>query len=280
MPDIQASDVILSVMTLRNAPLAERIRAAAAAGFKAIGIRLSDYQQALESGLSVNDIDALLDKHNVQVVEIEFLREWIGREQDIGYQKNETELFAIAKYFGARHINVGVFTEAPLQQAMTSYAALCERAAAYNLIVQLEFMPYTPPVDSLEKAWAVVQAAGQANAGLLIDAWHYARTPGSSDFLKYIPPKYITCVQLGDVRAEPLADIVEESRHYRHVPSEGALDLPAFMLELHAHGIRAPLSVEVMSDALDALSTSVAAHRVATGIRSTLGIGTNRALAA
>ena len=176
----------------------------------------------------------------------------------------------MAKQIGARHINLADFTPAPQTEIVTTLRALCRRASAYNLIVQLEPMAYTPPVNSLQRAWDIVREVNEPNAGLLIDAWQWARegeTPGS---LRQVPPGRITSIQLSDTLAAPLPDIIQESRHHRRIPGTGSFDLPTFLRALTDHGVRAPLSVEVMSDELDALPPAEAARQVADGTRSML----------
>ena len=265
-----ADDVILSVMTLRNAPLVERVQAAGIAGFRAIGWRLDDLLTAKASGLQDGDIEQLFVVSGVRPLEVEFFREWLGRENDPQYQEKEDQLFAWAERLHARHLNVAVFDVLPKSEVAAGFAALCRRAAAHNLIAQLEFMPYTPPAHSLKDAWDIVRASDAPNAGLLIDAWHWARTANVIGALQEIPPAKITCIQLGDVLTEPMPEVTEESRHHRRVPGTGAMDLRQFLDRLLAHGVRAPLSVEVMSDRLDALAPIDAACEVARGTRSVL----------
>lgn len=271
-----ASGLIISIMTLRTAEIAERIRAVAAAGCTGLGWRLDDFS----SPGSEREIPKLLQETGVRLNEIEFFREWLGKENDPAYQANEKRLFELAQRLGARHVNVAVFTPCTLEELAAGFKKLCRRAAPYGLIVQLEFMPYTPPVDTLARAWQVVRQAGEPNGGLLVDAWHWARTPGSAGALSSVPPEMITSVQLGDVLATPLPSVTEESRHHRQVPGRGALDLHGFLRALQNHGVEAPLSVEVMSDELDELAPHEAARQVAEGVRTVLSkMGSNGATA-
>ncbi len=265
-----AEELTLSVMTLRNAALTDRIQAAGEAGFQGIGWRLEDFVEAGRAGISEDDVVQLLKTSKVRALEVEFYREWIGRENDAEYQSNEARLLELAGRLGARHINVAVFERVEQEKIVASLAALCERANTHNLIVQLEFMPYEPSVPSLQKAWEIVLATGLSNAGLVIDAWHWSRAGESADSLQGIPPERITSVQLSDDLAVAEPDMADESRHHRCIPGSGALDLPRFLRTLTEHGVTAPLSVEVMSDELDALPPAEAAQMVAVGTRMVL----------
>jgi sugar phosphate isomerase/epimerase len=131
-------------------------------------------------------------------------------------------------------------------------------------------MVYTPPVDSLQRAWGVVRSIDEPNLGLLIDAWQWARAAESAESLHNIPSNRITSVQLSDKRSPSMQDVIQESRHFRCIPGDGTLDLPAFLWLLLDRGVTAPLSVEVMSDALDTLPAVQAALAVARGSRKVL----------
>jgi sugar phosphate isomerase/epimerase len=264
------SDLILSIMTLRKTNLPDRIQAAHKAGFQGIGWRLDDFTEALRAGLDEEAIARLLVSSEISLSEVEFFREWVNHEGELVYQEKERKLFELAVRFGARHINTAIFEPRSKAEIAHSLTALCRRAARSNLIVQLEFMPYTPPVHSLQDAWDIIQAVDEPNVGLLIDAWHWVRARESANILAKIPPNRITSVQLGDTLATPLSEITEESRHYRCIPGTGAFDLTTFLQMLEAYGITAPLSIEVMSDELDAMPPPLAAQKVAQSTKEVL----------
>ena len=138
-------------------------------------------------------------------------------------------------------------------------------------------MPYTPPVDSLPLGQRVVESAresDQLNAGLLVDVWHYMRMLRSAEALVKVPPELITGVQLGDVMAQPLSDVVQEARHHRAVPGEGVVDLQKFLKTLGDHGCQdVAVGVEIMSDNLDAMDPALAMQRVAAGLQKALFLG-------
>ncbi|HSW80366.1 MAG TPA: sugar phosphate isomerase/epimerase [Candidatus Saccharimonadales bacterium] len=265
-----ADNLTLSVMTLRNAGLVERVRAAGIAGYQGIGWRLEDITNALQSGMTESDIVRLFSATKVKPIEIEFFRQWVGLENDREYQDREFQLLEWAGKLRARHINVAVFEDDSHDKIVASLSGLCRRAYDKNLLVQLEFMPYNPSVNTLAKAWEIVRDTNQLNAGLLIDAWHWNRANCTSESLHGIPPEKITSIQISDDLAQPMTDVSEESRHDRLVPGRGAIDLTEFLTTLEEYGVSAPLSVEVMSDELDALEPAQAALETAVGARYVL----------
>src|ERR1700683_728325 len=262
-----SSELTLSLMTLRHTSLAGRVTAAAAAGFSGVGWRLEDFNPG---PAGEPEIAAGLKTAGIAACELEYPRNWIGLEHDPGYCLQEQRLLELAGRLGTKWINVAVFEAAAPATIVASLAQLCRRAATYRITLQLEFMPYTPPVTTLHEAWKIVQATGQPNAGLLIDAWHWARAGESARSLELIPPERITGIQLSDGLPEALPDRVAESRHHRLIPGAGAFDLAAFLHLMNNHGVTAPLAVEVMSDELDALPPATAAGALADGVRSVL----------
>ena len=66
-----------------------------------------------------------------------------------------------------------------------AFGALCDRAGD-DLTVALEFMPYSG-VPDLATAWQVVEGAGRANSGLIVDVWHWARAGMTAADLDGVP---------------------------------------------------------------------------------------------
>ena len=76
-PDLGPDDLILSHFSLgRFRPFEERVRAAAEAGFAAMGLYIGDYQRLRAEGAKDADLRAVLNHHGLRIVEIEALRGW------------------------------------------------------------------------------------------------------------------------------------------------------------------------------------------------------------
>jgi sugar phosphate isomerase/epimerase len=265
-----ADELTLSAMTLRHTRLADRLQAAGIAGFQGFGWRLEDFDVPHGHELGEFRLIQLAQSSGLKATEAEYLRHWVGREHEKQFQAQEHHLFQLARRLETRRLNVAIFESHPHEQIMEALAALCRRAAPYHLIVQLEFMPYEPSVPTLADAWQIVHEVRRPNLGLLIDAWHWGRSHDPAAALAHIPAHYITGIQLSDDQAHAMPDLTTESRHHRLIPGTGSVNLPAFLLAMSAHGVKAPLSVEVMSDRLDAMPAIQAASELAHGTRSVL----------
>lgn len=124
------------------------------------------------------------------------------------------------------------------------FAALCELAEQYGLGVDLECMAWRQ-VNSVTKAAAIVEAAGQRNGGVLVDALHLARCGGTASDLTEIDPHLLRSVQLCDARAalpQGTEAIIAEARGGRLPIGEGALPLAALIAAVPQASV---LSVEV-----------------------------------
>jgi len=255
---LNRDDLIASYFTLAGAGVgnaarfsfAERIAAAAAAGFSGVGMLVDDYTACRAAGLSDADMRAILDDHGIQVAELEFLFDWSrGDERATFARRVEDQLYAIADAFGARHMNVGDINpageQAPLALVAERFAALCDRAAAHGLLVAIEFLPWTDIPDA-RTAWEIARLAGRRNGGLLVDAWHYFRGTTDADQLRAVPADRFISVQLDDADAERIGESYEDTLR-RRLPGEGTFDLVALIRLLDDIGVRAPLSIEIIS---------------------------------
>ncbi len=87
----------------------------------------------------------------------------------------------------------------------------------------------------------------------MIDTWHTFRGPTTEEQLRKIPAARIGSLQINDAPREPSGDLLEETTRARLLPGEGAIPVARWLRLLDELGSRAPIGVEVFSDALDAL---------------------------
>ena len=258
--------LVVSSYTLGTAVgFAERVRAAAAAGFDGIGLRAENYWDAGIDDATMRDI---AEQHGVRILEVEYLTGWgTASDRDEAQRTKERTVFHMARAFGVRHLNAGLLEKLPLDTVVEAFAALCERAGP-DLTVALEFMPYSG-VPDLATAWQVVQAA--PNGGLIVDGWHWARARQQAAELADVPAERIVSVQLCDVRAEPMEPLRTESLGHRLPPGQGYGDTVGMVRALAEHGVTpAVMTVEVISHELVARGVDVAAQVTADAAREVL----------
>jgi sugar phosphate isomerase/epimerase len=282
MMTLGPEDLVLCSGTLpRNVPFLERLRAASAAGYRAVSLWGRDYEAARQEGHGDADMVAMLDDHGLAVAELDPVWWWtpgagsfsIPPELDPVdvFRFGEDELFRIGEVLGARSVNAAdvLGGDWSVDDAAEAFAALCDRAAGRGLLVHLEWLAWSR-IPDLDTALAVVTGADRPNGGLNIDMWHCARAGTTAADLRAVPGARVLAVQVDDGPGRPEADLVEATLHARLLPGEGDFDLPGYLGALRAIGARAPVGVEVFSDDLHALGPAMAAERAADATRAVL----------
>jgi sugar phosphate isomerase/epimerase len=273
---------ILSFGTLRDAAFGDRVAAAAAAGVAEIGLHIGEYLRMQQRGWTDKAMMALLNQYTVRISEIEMIAGFAAEPGPAGVAGRpqltyadpvvEQAAFAMADAFGCRHLQaVGAFAPAALEpNAAEAFGALCDRAAAHDLLVALEFVPYTN-VPDVATAHAIVSKAARPNGGLCVDSWHFFR--GCPDFrqLTAVDGGQIFMVQLNDGPQQPdTPQQMDDAVHNRRLPGEGDFELQDFLRALNATGCQAPISIEVYSDPLSQLPSMAAARVAADATRQVL----------
>ena len=271
-PDLGPDDLILSHFSLgRFRPFQERVRAAAEAGFAAMGLYIGDYQRLRAEGAKDADLRAVLRHYGMRVVEIEALRGWsaTGKDRD-AYLKAEAEVFKMSDALGpGHHVQVIGPYAGTLDDAAQAFAGVCDRAAEHGLAAAIEFLPEMTNIPDAAAAMQIVTRAGRANGGICLDCWHHFRGADDDDMLRAIPAGRIFTVQFDDgpaQRTDP--DYYTDCTRYREVPGDGDFDLAGFLRLLAEMGVRLPLSVEVMSAKLQDRTAGEITQRLADATRA------------
>jgi sugar phosphate isomerase/epimerase len=152
-------------------------------------------------------------------------------------------LLDAAAAMGARHVMATV-DDPDTDRAADNVAALCARAAARGLTVDVEFVPWMT-VASLADVAALARRVGHEALGIALDALHFHRSGSRLDELGAVPPARLRYVQLCDARdARPAGRdaLLHEATRDRLPPGEGAIDLVALLRAL-PRGI--PVALEV-----------------------------------
>jgi sugar phosphate isomerase/epimerase len=273
-PDLAPDDLILSHFSLGRArPFEERVRAAADAGFAAMGLYIGEYQRLRAEGASDADLRAVLDAHGMRVVEIEALRGWstTGPERD-AYLATERAVFGMSDALGpGHHVQVIGPYSGTLDDAAEAFAGVCDRAAEHGLCAAIEFLPEMSNIPDADTAMEIVRRAGRDTGGVCLDTWHHRRGANDDDMLRRIPPERIFAVQIDDGPRRPVdPDYYTDCTRYRELPGEGDFDVPGFLRLLADMGVRVPLSVEVISTALLAQPADELARRLYESTRSVM----------
>ena len=242
-------DLVLCLGAIGAAPFAERVRAARVNGYAGISMWMSHYDEARAEGLSNAEMRAILDGAGVRLAMLEYVTAWAeGPAARAAIEEETARICGIAEALGAD--TVLAVTMAPAidpAEATNGLAIACDVAAGHGQRLGVEFLPWTG-IPDLAAAWPLVRDAGRANAGLVIDAWHWFRSGPDPELLRAIPGEKVIHLQISDAPAEPEPDVVAETIGKRLLPGEGAIDLAGLLRILDGIGRRGPTAVEVFSD--------------------------------
>ncbi|MCP1639128.1 sugar phosphate isomerase/epimerase family protein [Streptococcus gallinaceus] len=245
----ELSPITISSWTLGDqCKFEDRVKAAKEAGYEGIGLRAETYVDALQEGLTDQDILDILAKYDIKVTEVEYIVQWAEEHRSYEQKYKEQMCFHMCKLFNVGHINCGLMENYSVEYTAQKLKELCERAG--ELIIGVEPMPYSG-LPTFEKAYAVVVASGCDNAMLILDTWHWVRA--DQPYIDLTPEQAakVISIQINDAYDRPYAASIlrDESMHDRLAPGTGAKDTAGFVRMIKNAGITPKvIGVEVISD--------------------------------
>lgn len=263
---------MLSHFTLdRHHDIADRVAAAAAAGYDGMGLYIGDWLR-LRDADRLGELDDLLAEHDLPLCDIEVLRGWgtVGLA-DESYAQQEAAAWAMAERYGCRYIQaIGPVSDDPAEAA-AAFGALCDRAADHGLVVGLEFLPFTNVFDA-DDGRRIVEDADRPNGGLCVDIWHHTRGSNDLEQIRRLSAEHVTGIQMNDGPLEPTdtSDYVQDCLRYRVPPGEGEMRAVEFVTELLRLGADVPWQLEVCNDDVWGKPATAHVQAAADGMRNVL----------
>jgi sugar phosphate isomerase/epimerase len=233
----------LANLSVADAGPLELIDAAGAAGFDSVNMWLvpppamaainaitGTTQPVVGNTALIRDINDRIDATGVSVFEASC--GWLSPDFDPSAVERVLETMA---QIGTRRVSL-VGWDTDRGRLLANLHALCAEAAAYEITVTLEFMPYSA-VRTVADAAAVLVAVGARNLDVLVDALHLARSGGTPADLRVLDARQIGVFQLCDAPANgPAAEMLrDESVNRRRYPGEGELPLHELLDALPAN---------------------------------------------
>jgi sugar phosphate isomerase/epimerase len=275
MPSEGAPARLLSLahLTVLDTTPPELVSAAADAGFRHVGIRLTATPSVgvppydvLRDGPILRETVRRLADTGVSVLDTEFLR--FEPDQPIGVPEGFLEVSA---RLGAKNVLV-MSAEPDEDRTLERFGELCDRAAGYGLQVCLEFAIYTG-VRTLAHAARVIARSKRPNASILVDALHFSRSGGLPAHITQVDASLVRYAQICDAGPDmpgprDTPALIREARTGRLLPGEGVLPLSELVAAL-PDGV--PLAIEApcrATAALPALERAKRAHRALTALQS------------
>lgn len=231
-------DYSLAHLTALSLSPPELVDAAAASGYRYVGVRMTKVT-AQEPHYPLTYDPALMraTKTHLAATGVEVLDVELARFTSGDSPRDYLRFLEAGAELGARHV-ITQLPDSDFARKTDRFAELCQLAAPLGLTIDLEFPSWTE-TPNLSEATRVLRAADQRNAGLLIDLLHFARSGSSIDELRMLPREWFHYAHVCDAPGEiptTTAGLIHTARFERLFPGEGEIDM---------HGILAALPVGI-----------------------------------
>lgn len=235
----------LHTWTIDTTPLATALDAARQGGFDAMELRRIDFERCYEAGMSNDQVLDLIKKSGIPVgvlgVKYGFLFAQ-GTEQE--------ELFDIYHLSCQNAVALGcdMLMSAPgqndgaIKYAIESLKRAGDIAAKYGLRIGIEFNSQHPTLNSIAAQSELIEGAGKANVGYLIDAYHFARSGAPGASFGDMPADKIYCFQYSDLSPTPVTGVRRPTD--RLAPGKGVVRWAEIFRLLKEKGYTGYLSYE------------------------------------
>ena len=212
-----------------NAPPAETIDAAAAAGFRSVGIRITarrvfePYTPVIGNPSMISELKSRLADGGLRLSNVTAYHIF----PDLTYEHMQRVIDTTAE-LGADILLAHTYV--PIDDWLIDlFSRYCEYAARHGIRIACEYMRYSE-ARTLEDATEWLDRAGQPSAGLVFDPLHVIRSGGSPAQIAKVDPSRVVFAQICDASRSAgtptREELLHEARTGRLPPGEG--DLPLY----------------------------------------------------
>lgn len=247
--------------------LEDKLRAAAAAGFRAVEIFDTDF---VASALSAAKVRALLDELGLACVLYQPLRDVEGMPEPHRARAfaRARQKFGVMRTLGCDRLllcsNTSPLASGDRDRIVADLLAIGDLAAEHGVTVGYEALAWGRHVADHRDAWEIVRTVDHPHLGILLDSFHSLALDVPSGSIRAIDPAKLVFVQLADAPLMRM-DRLYWSRHFRNLPGQGGFDLTGYLSEILRIGYDGPLSLEIFNDRFRASSAEMVARD---GLRS------------
>ncbi len=244
----------LNTSTIRPASVPDKIRAAAAAGFRAVELWNTDVDAYLAGGASMDELKALLGELDLVVPSMIAVMWFVGNEAP---GRDERVVEARRRMRQARDLGSPFIVASPppgvadLQRCGDDYAELLEIGREIGIRPAMEFLGFVQHVNCIQVAREIMERSGDPTATIVIDWFHMVRGDGRDSViqdLSALAPTQIAIVHLDDVPYQkPFGEMTDGDRVY---PGDGDIPIEELNGVLRSIGYTGPISLELFSEAL------------------------------
>jgi sugar phosphate isomerase/epimerase len=214
----------LHLWTIDTTPLATQLDACSKAGYDAVELRWIDFKRSYEKGQTNEHVLQLIKDSGVTVGVMGVEYGWIFAKGD-----ESKRLWAVFEQVCRNAVALGcpMLMSAPgpvvgtIPEAIANLKLAGDLAASYGLKLALEFNSQHPIINRMEVQREIVSGAAKPNVGLLLDAYHLARSGAPGRSFEDVPGEDIFCFQFSDLSTNPVTGVPRPTD--RLVPGQGVI---------------------------------------------------------
>jgi sugar phosphate isomerase/epimerase len=245
----------LHTWTIDTTDLKTALDAIRQAGYAAAELRRTDFKRCYEAGMSNDDVLALIKASGVPVGVLGVEYGWLFATGD-----DSRRLFDDLRISCANAIALdcpmlmcapGPWS-GPLHEAVDNLRAAAEIAEEHGLKLAIEFNSQHEVLNSLEVQRELVATANRDNVGLLLDAYHLARSGRPGRGFEEVPGEEIMHFQYSDLPEHPATGVKRPTD--RLPPGQGVIRWREVFGLLSEKGYTGLISYEAPNPALWARS--------------------------
>ncbi len=238
----------MNTSTIRPAPIEEKIKVTAAAGFDTLELWINDIDGYEKSGKSVKDLKKRIEDAGLWVPNV--IGIWNSmppteEAKDKAMDEIKRKMSQAAKV-GAKHI-AAIPTpdraDIDILWAAKRYRELIDVGKKIGIRVAIEFIGFIKGVHTLGQAMAIAIEADRAEACIVADTFHVYRGGSSFKAVRHLDGDVFAVWHYNDAPKEP--ERFKQRDGDRVYPGDGVLPLPQLLRDLWAQGFRGPLSLEM-----------------------------------
>ena len=214
----------LHMWTIDTTPLATALDAARAAGYDAVELRRTDFKRCFDTGMSNAQVLDLVRNSGIAVGVLGVEYGWLFAKGE-----ESRRIFGVFRESCENAVALGcdMLMSAPgpftgtIPDAIANLRVAGDIAAEFGLRLAIEFNSQHQVLNCLAMQREVVGGAAKKNVGLLLDAYHLARSGAGGRGFADVPAEDIFCFQYSDLSPNPVTGVARPTD--RLAPGKGVV---------------------------------------------------------
>ncbi len=200
----------LHTWTIDTTPLPTALDAASKAGYDAVELRWTDFKRCFDQGMTNDQVLEIVRASGMTVGILGVEYGWI-----FATGEESKRLWRVFRQSCENAVALGcsMIMSAPgpltgaVRDAIANMKIAGDLAAEYDLKLALEFNSQHEVINCIEVQHEVVYGAGKPNCGMLLDAYHLARSNAGGRGFESVKPEDILVFQFSDVPEHPVTGV-------------------------------------------------------------------------